>query len=271
MFISPMLLHKSDEPFDNDSYITELKLDGIRLILTKFNNQVKLYTRHNNEVTSKFPELLTLNLPDGIALDGELVVSDDNGKPDFEDMMQRFQSSKSKHLIKYCAFDIIYFDSQKVKLPLVERKQLLESIIPNDHPYVATVKWLYGNGAAYFNLVKEQDLEGIVLKKANSKYQIDKRSKDWLKVINYQYDDILITGMRKDEFGLLLAFDDPNNHAGVMEFMPPKDRMNFYSMRKIINENDKYAYIEPIKCRVKYRNLTKKGKLRIPSFVEWVS
>lgn len=32
MFISPMLLKKSDQPFDSDDYITELKLDGIRLI-----------------------------------------------------------------------------------------------------------------------------------------------------------------------------------------------------------------------------------------------
>lgn len=68
MFISPMLLHKSNYPFDDDSYITELKLDGIRLLFTKFNNQVKLYTRHNNEVTTKFPELHTLNVPDGTIL-----------------------------------------------------------------------------------------------------------------------------------------------------------------------------------------------------------
>lgn len=60
-----MLLSKSDSPFDEDQYITELKLDGIPLILPKFNNTIKLYTRHNNEVTSKFPELLNLDIPDG--------------------------------------------------------------------------------------------------------------------------------------------------------------------------------------------------------------
>jgi DNA ligase 1 len=46
MFISLMLLRKSEKPFVDEEYITELKLDGIRLILSKFDNKIKLYTRH---------------------------------------------------------------------------------------------------------------------------------------------------------------------------------------------------------------------------------
>ncbi len=79
-----MLLQKSDRPFDDDEYITELKLNGIRLILSKCNGSIKLYTRHKNEVTFKFPEVLKLDLPDGTVLDGEIVVTDSHGKPDFE-------------------------------------------------------------------------------------------------------------------------------------------------------------------------------------------
>lgn len=48
MFISPMLLHKSEAPFNDDDFISELKLDGIRL--KYFNiDEPKLYTRHNND------------------------------------------------------------------------------------------------------------------------------------------------------------------------------------------------------------------------------
>lgn len=79
MFVSPMLLHSIKEPFDDDDYITELKFDGIRLILSKFNDQIKLYTRHNNEITSKFPELLDLNIPNGTVLDGEIIVAAPGG------------------------------------------------------------------------------------------------------------------------------------------------------------------------------------------------
>lgn len=74
--------------------------------------------------------------------------------------------------------------------------------------------------------------------------------------------------MRKDEFGLLLNFDN-GQYAGNMEFIPPQQKKKLYSMMKVVNENEKYRFIEPIKCKVKYHNLTKKGLLRIPSFVEF--
>jgi len=96
MFVSPMLLQRANEPFDDDSYITELKLDGIRLLLSKFDNKIKLYTRHNNEVTNKFPELISLDIPDGTILDGEIIVTDQEGKPDFEAMLSRFQTNELK-------------------------------------------------------------------------------------------------------------------------------------------------------------------------------
>jgi DNA ligase-1 len=70
-------------------------------------------------------------------------------------------------------------------LSLVERKEILDSIIEDSH-VITKVQWIQGNGVAYFDLVKQHGLEGIVLMRANSFYQIDKRSNHWLKVINYQ-------------------------------------------------------------------------------------
>lgn len=82
-------------------------------------------------------------------------------------------------------------------------------------------RWTYGRGSDLFNLCKQQDLEGIVMKKADSTYQINKRSHDWLKVINYQYSDIVITGLRKNEFGVLVGIKEESKvrHMGLMEFM----------------------------------------------------
>ncbi|MFJ5760849.1 hypothetical protein ACIQAA_17435 [Neobacillus sp. NPDC093182] len=87
-------------------------------------------------------------------------------------------------------------------------------------------------------------------------------------MINYQYKDILVTGIRKGEFGLLLSFLD-GKPAGVMEFMPLAERKNLSRMKKLVDEDNNFTFIEPIKCKVKYRNITKAGFLRIPSFVEW--
>jgi DNA ligase 1 len=276
MFVAPMLLHKSDHPFNDDKYITELKLDGIRLILTKFEDKVRLYTRHNNEVTSKFPELVYIDIPNGTVLDGEIVVIDTLGKPDFEAMMERFMSRSSNHKIQYCVFDAIYLNGKKVThLPLIERKKLLDTIL-DPTEVITKVQWIYGRGIEYFNLVKEQDLEGIVMKKADSRYQLNKRSYDWLKVINYQYADAVITGIRKNEFGLLLGLENGGTikPAGIMEFMSPAAKRMFYDSYRdyILEENNQFIYLDPkIKCRVKFRNYTKDGKLRIPSFVEYIS
>ncbi|PAK36734.1 hypothetical protein [Peribacillus simplex] len=160
-------------------------------------------------------------------------------------------------------------------LPSLERKQLLDSFLCETN-HIAKVQWMHSNGEAYSDVIQQHGLEGIVLKRANSKYQINKRSQDWLKVINYHYTDVFITGFRKDEFGLLLGIEEDNNikPAGVMEFMNTAERKQFHNLNShlIIDENNKFVFIEPsIKCKVKFRNYTKAGFLRIPSFVEYIS
>jgi DNA ligase-1 len=274
MFISPMLLHKSDHPFDDDNYISELKLDGFRTVWTKFDDKVKIYTRHNNEITSKFPELVNLPIPNGTVIDGEIIVTDKNGKPDFEAVMERFMSKKSNHSISFSVFDVIYYNGEKItSLPLLDRKEILTQLIPDDSPLLNKVQWFEGNAEQYFELIKQYGLEGIVQKKSDSKYQINKRSHDWLKVINYQYENVYVSGLRKNEFGLLLNFEN-GKYAGLLEFMPTQNRKEFYRQYRdfIVEENDKFIYLDPkLKLKVKYRNLTKKGLLRIPSFVEWAN
>lgn len=267
MFIQPMLLDKSKEPFDNFDFLTELKLDGIRLILSKFNHKVRLYTRHGNEVTTLFKNLTKANIQDGTILDGKIIVPGDNGAPDFEAVMEVFRSSKCPHFYQFCVFDIIYLNyNDLTQKPLWERKGLLDSLAI-EHEHIVVSKWMYGHGVEYFKLTQEQGLEGVVLKHKNSPYE-HRRSKHWKKVINYQYDFVNIVGMRKGEFGWILEFND-GRPAGIMEFVPLKERQLLHAVKKITRDQDNYVYIEPVKCRVKYRNLTRNNRLRIPSFDSW--
>ncbi|WP_176525892.1 hypothetical protein [Bacillus sp. AFS001701] len=103
---------------------------------------------------------------------------------------------------------------------------MLESILTDDKR-IAFVQHIEGQGSEYFDLVKEKDFEGIVLKKADSIYRPGSRSHDWKKVIAYKYENnIYITGLRKKEFGVLLSFED-GSPAGLMEFTKPEDRKNY--------------------------------------------
>lgn len=269
-----MLLHKTDTPFDHVDYITELKMDGFRLIYSNVEEK-KLYTRHNTDITTRFPELLNLDLPKGTVLDGEVVVTDSSSKPNFEAVMSRFSTfntDKVKYMAKYepvsfVAFDVLYHKGEKVThLPLYERKGILDEIIPFNTPILSKVMSIDGSGIPLFELIKEQNLEGIVLKKKDSSYEIGKRSYSWLKVINYQYINVIVNGYRKGDFGWLLSYED-GRYAGIMELgVPSEVRKKIYQMPKK-DEYDKFVFIEPLSCYVKYRNITKAGLLRIPSYI----
>jgi DNA ligase 1 len=261
-FVSPMLLGRVDQPVNDYNYIAELKLDGIRAVYSSLGDRPRLFTRHQNDITSKYPELITLDLPPGIILDGELVVCDDEGKPDFEACMQRFSSRRSTRLkhTTFCVFDVLYYDHQPLfKLPLTERKALLDSLF-EDNDLISKVLVIDGKHAAtLYDLCCDQALEGIVLKRKSSKYHIGKRSDDWLKVINYAYADVWVTGLTDDR-KWLLTFDD-GKPAGTCEFAPPLARRTVYC---------RLETGQPVKVRVKYRNLTKSGFLRTPAFADFI-
>jgi len=284
MFISPMLLHKVDSPFDDDNWLSELKLDGIRFLYSTMSG-VNFYTRHENKVTERFPELITNQIAKGTILDGEIIISDKDGKPDFEQLMSRFQASRASRIpilsrtkqVTFCAFDVVYYKGKKVShLPLFERKEILNSLLPEDLPLITKVPSIKGNGKALFDLVVQQSLEGIVMKRNDSRYEIGKRSPNWLKVINYQYATVEIAGYRKSEFGWLLRFPD-GKPAGIMELGVPVDaRKAIYQLGKLVEskEADDYVFFPKnglLKCTVKYRALLKSGYLRLPSFVEFAS
>ena len=74
MFVNPMLLHKIDIPFDNNEWLSELKLDGIRFLYSTMNG-FNFYTRHKNEITGRFPELINTQVPTGTILDGEIIIT----------------------------------------------------------------------------------------------------------------------------------------------------------------------------------------------------
>lgn len=281
-----MLLHKVDSinnPFGGADYITELKLDGIRLLIVKApSKDFRIFTRHGTDVTRRMPELhdFARSLPPDTVIDGEVILSDSSGAPDFEALMERFHITNSlkvasasvTHPLTYCPFDVIRVDGRPLtRLPLIDRKAELTSLLAVQPAHVAPVSYVEGNAEAYFNVVKERNLEGVVVKRAASPYYVNKRSKDWLKHVNYAQEDVLITGYRTaGDFGWLLAFED-GKPAGILELGVPAAARHTVYRAAIADEAKGIARLkEPIPCRVKYRNLTKAGYLRLPSFVTFL-
>ncbi|MDT8861603.1 ATP-dependent DNA ligase [Alkalihalobacillus sp. MEB130] len=231
MFISPMLLQESaSPPEDYANVITELKLDGIRLLYSNLHGEPKLYTRHHLDVTHMFPEITDLTLPKGLVLDGELISVDVDSKPDFTRLMERFRSKEHNTTIpvQFVAFDILFYKGKNItQLPLLKRKQLLNQVVPTDTIALVTSQWVEGNSQTYFEVVKEYDLEGIIVKKPHSKYHIGKRTNDWLKIINYKYGK----GKRSEIIGKdsgFLFYKERGYPLRLMEFKTKKNREKLY-------------------------------------------
>ncbi|MFC5711246.1 ATP-dependent DNA ligase [Thalassorhabdus alkalitolerans] len=270
--IQPMLLHKAmnNAPFNSTDYLAELKLDGIRMIITNIDHRIRLYTRNQLEVTEQFPELQSLVLPPGTTIDGELIAADEKGRPDYDRLMERFHSGIC-FPVTFTAFDVLHYKGRDVtNLTLIERKMILIDVIPQDSTSLTKVKYTAGEGPALFEAVKERMLEGIVLKEKYSKYILGHRSCFWLKVINLERTDVWVNGYQKNGFGLHLAHED-GSPAGIVETgMSPKEKAAFYYAANQITqkETEDVVYLEPgiIQCRVLHRPKTNSGKLRAPSF-----
>lgn len=284
MFISPMLLETSPVPFSHSDYIFEPKVDGHRLIYSQQAGEIRLYTRHNNDCTQQYPEL---SLPFGsdIILDGEVACTDPlTGLNDFEAVMSRFstrQHSKVQQLTKtlpatFAIFDILQYKGQDLrKLPLMERKMILHSLsLPSSN--FGVVPHIEGAGEDLYAQIEAMGMEGVVGKRKDSQY-VSRRSRDWMKVINWSYADVYITGYRKTEFGWLAAVPDLSGRlrpAGIIEHGPnQKHKQAFRGVcqQLVTGQDNDYVYLEPkIQARVKMRNWTKSGLLRIPVFDQFI-
>jgi DNA ligase-1 len=262
MFLAPMLLEKRENPFDDQWYLFEPKIDGHRLILSMENGIVRLFTRHNNEVTIQYPELHNVPIEDNsdVVLDGEVAcINPETGSIEFEMVMERFMKKKPMSIkqgmirqpVHFFVFDILRYKGEDLRaLPLLERKKILEQVLKANN-FISPLMRVGDSGVSLFEAIREKQLEGIVAKKKTSKY-VGKRDANWIKIINYTYAEVKIVGYRKNQFGWLLQHHDRT--VGALELaVPSAHKKAFYGVSQglITGEDQNFVYVEPsIKARV---------------------
>src|SRR5271157_2045918 len=192
--IKPMLATLVKEPFDHVDWIFEVKWDGYRAIAEVRDGNVSLYSRNLISLSQKFAPVTDAlrKFRFEAVLDGEIVVVDDQGRPDFQ-MLQDYQKSGRGHLLYY-VFDLLYFAGHDLtNLPLLRRKELLKKILPSD-PKIKFSDHVLKDGVLFFNVVREKGLEGIIAKHAQSAYRMGRRSRQWLKVKTQLTQEAVIAG-----------------------------------------------------------------------------
>lgn len=283
-----MLAKESVEAFNDKEWLFEIKWDGYRAIAETENGYVLLYSRNGLDFREAYPvvaEQLKLIEADAV-LDGEIIVLDDEGQPNFQ-YLQHYSENQNRP-IQFQIFDLLKLNGKDTTgLTLLERKELLQSIIP-ENEVIKYSDHIFEKGKPFFELTREKNLEGIMAKKIDSQYYPGKRTTNWLKIKHHKTQEAIITGYTEPAgarkyFGALIlgAYDD-----GVLKYVGHTGTgfSNAY-LKELYNQlqplrQEKSPFVEKVKtnspviwlrpeliCEIKYSEITSDGRFRHPVFL----
>ena len=197
--VKPCLATLVDKPIDSDEWLYEIKWDGYRA-LAFINKKTRLLkSRNNKSFDEKFYPILKAitDWEVNAIVDGEVVVVNDNGMANFG-ALQNWRSEADGELLYY-VFDILWYNGYDLTgLTLVERRSILAEIIPSDS-LIRLSKDFDTSGTEFLAAAKKMGLEGIMAKRKESAYEIDRRTANWLKIKSNRRQEVVIGGFTKND------------------------------------------------------------------------
>jgi bifunctional non-homologous end joining protein LigD len=215
-FVAPELALQATTPPSGSGWLHELKLDGYRIQARKDGDNVQLLTRTGLDWTHRMKTIASLVgslQAERAILDGEVVVLAENGNTSFADLQAAFQEGVKKPL-SYFVFDLLHVNGHNLRgLPLVERKALLATLLEGGDEFLRLSEHIETSGEVFFKKACELHVEGIISKRAASKYSSG-RGGDWLKLKCVHEQEFVIGGFTLPSNGthgvgaLLLGYYD---------------------------------------------------------------
>jgi len=179
---------------EGEGWEYELKLDGYRAVAIKTGGRIQLRSRNDKDFTARFPLIVAglTKLPVETVIDGELVAFDESGRPSFNAL----QNYASAQRIFYYAFDLLILEERDLRAkPLAERRELLRSkVLTRLSDPIRYSPTLDGKLSDLIESVRQQKLEGLIAKRADSAYESGDRSGAWLKMRINQGQELVIGG-----------------------------------------------------------------------------
>ncbi|WP_460322682.1 DNA ligase D [Pseudomonas ogarae] len=200
------------ESAPDGEWLYEIKFDGYRVMARIENGGVKLLTRNGHDWTHKLPRqaeaLAALGL-ESAWLDGEMVVANDQGVPDFQALQNAFEAGSSGK-IAYYLFDMPYLNGMDLrKVPVQERRAALAAVLePNQSPLLRFSDAFEETPEALLNSACQMQMEGLIGKRIGSAY-VSRRSNDWIKLKCKNRQEFVVVGFSdpkgsRSAFGALL-------------------------------------------------------------------
>ena len=184
-------------PLKPQGWIYEIKFDGYRLMTRISGDSIKCFTRNGHDWTARLPALVQAISQMGISsawLDGEIVVLDDQGVPDFGALQNAFDSASTVSIV-YFVFDLPWLEGMDLRrVKLAERREILRSVLTrNQHNSIRFSETFEHPPQDLLASATQLGLEGVIGKRADSAYTSG-RSGSWIKLKTQQRQEFVIGG-----------------------------------------------------------------------------
>ncbi|MEX0849125.1 MAG: non-homologous end-joining DNA ligase [Candidatus Dependentiae bacterium] len=285
-----------EELLEDNELIFEPKLDGYRALCEVTPKSMKFYSRRGIDITQQFPEFDFRNLIDAKSciLDGEIIVYNKKGLPDFNLMQGRSQLTQQAliderseaHPATYAVFDILTKDGKSLlKKPFIERHDILYKTIKQGN-HLELLPWTH-NGKKLFQEMKQHKLEGVIAKDPQGIYEPGKRTRAWQKVKFNKTVECVVLGFTQEKkliSSLALGLYDEKgklHYVGRVGTGFSQDKIDELYPKLLKYETAKPAakniakisnliLIKPnIVVEIKYLEMSKTGTLRHTSYVHY--
>ncbi len=200
-WIDPMLATLTDDYFNDENWIYERKLDGVRILVFKNGDDVTLMSRNQNKLNNTYPELvdaLEKESDESFIADGE-VVAFDGEVTSFSRLQGRMNISSAEKARKsdvevfLYLFDMMYLSGYDLtNVELRNRKSILKKALSFDDPVRFTAH-RNKDGKAFLKEACKNRWEGLIAKDGRSEY-VHSRSKKWLKFKCTAQQELVIGG-----------------------------------------------------------------------------
>jgi bifunctional non-homologous end joining protein LigD len=287
---APMLATPVERLPRGDAWLFEPKWDGFRAIATVAGGEVGLTSRNGKDLTGRFRELARATSrairSSSAVLDGEICALDEHGRSRFS-LLQ--QGSGSTVLV---VFDVLEIDSTPlVEQPLAERRRRLEALVRPSA--LVQVSPQFEDGDALLAAARDEELEGVVAKRADSRYRPGRRTSDWQKLKLRRTQEVVVCGYtrgqgrRSSGFGALVVgvpgagglrwagnvgagFTD-DEIGRLLEMLRPLERRDapFAETPRMprVRRTD-VVWVDPrLVAEVEFAEWTREGRLRAPGYV----
>jgi bifunctional non-homologous end joining protein LigD len=276
----------------------EFKWDGIRAVVsTSSRGEIRAISRNDLDISTSFPELAALGRMPSITLDGEIVALDPaTGAPSFGRLQRRMHVSRPAPAlvaavpVRFFAFDLLFASASLLEVPLRVRRERLTKLIEPEGP-ITIPPWFDGDGDLVREAARQQNLEGVMAKRAEGVYEPGRRSRGWIKTPLFSTVECVICGYTRGEgrragtFGSLLlggyaesgglvflghvgtGFTDRALTVLLERLEPMRIPQSPYAEPIPQLYARKAIWVRPeLVGDVTYRNLTPDGRLRHPSW-----